>query len=372
MFRWGLLLLLIYVCSAVSVGAAELSQRDWMEQLTDSLGWGYGLPDDPVTEDYIALLSGERRVHVEAEGNYRRSDRAAVKRLTNYGTYSGSGWVSGRQEVVQLHFDILVPRNGRYQLSAVTRLPGVTLQVAGQKFVASAGQNLTRQTLGQANLTAGQAEVVVTLPPNAGIDYFRLSAPPQQKISPLQGWQPDRRLDAVDLAMTMLQALNLLSVLPRTGQAHIFEAEAEALPQNMILSADRHLGPPSGGAWARAGNLPAAGQVVVALRQPGCFQLVLRGASNEPVDVRMTGYIDEQIVFGPALTDRSLGRICLPNEFVLLEFDLPPRAGIDKLELQVLDTGQSAVLQLLGIRNGQVVDRPLINELLQLLSNLTH
>ncbi|WP_303720250.1 hypothetical protein [Malonomonas rubra] len=64
-----------------------------MEQLTDSLGWGYGLPDGPEAEDYIALLFGRPNIFIEAEDKHLRTDHVAVKQLTNYGQYRGSGWV---------------------------------------------------------------------------------------------------------------------------------------------------------------------------------------------------------------------------------------------------------------------------------------
>lgn len=372
MFRWGLLFLLLWFSSIAPVSAAELTQRDWMEQLVDSLGWGYGLPDDPVTGDYIRLLSGVRRLHVEVEGHYRRSDRIAVKHLTNYGKFSGTGWVSGRGEVVQLHLEILVPRNGRYQLSAVTRLPGVRLELAGQSFVASAGENLTYQELGQVGLVAGQTEVIVTLPPNAGIDYLQLNAPPLPVIAPLNGWQPDRRLETTDLALTMLQALDLLVTLPVTGLLRQVEAESAGLQDGVQVTHDRYLGVPSGNAWIRARNLETAWQLPFTLQQPGCYQLFLRGSSRTPVHVELVGILEKRVVLGPALESYPLGNYCLPRGKQLLELDLPPWAGIDSLELRQLDVSPATLTRLLGLPDMPTgIDRQVVNELLQLLSSLT-
>jgi hypothetical protein len=344
-----------------------------MEQLTDSLGWGYGLPDDPLAEDYIALLSGVRNLHVEAEDNHRRSDRVAVKRLSNYGKYSGTGWVSGRSEPVQLHLDVLVPHNGRYQLSATTRLSSVRIKVAGQEFVGSAGNKFSSQDLGQVDLVAGPTEILVTLPPNAGIDYLRLSAPPLPVIAPLAGWQPDRPLKIPDLALTMLQALDLLSTLPVADQINRIEAESAALQSGVQLSRNRHLGVPSGQGWIRAGHQNAAWQLSFSLRQPGCYQLSLRGISNTPVRVVLDDLIETRVEFGPALKSKSLGVYCLPEGELTLELELPPWAGIDSLEIRGFDISQASVTRLLGLPlTDDGVDSRTVNELLQLLSSLTY
>lgn len=373
MFRCGLLFLILWLGSLGSAFAVELLQRDWMEQLADGLGWGYGLPDDPVAEDYIALLSGRRELHVEVEENHRRSDLVAVKRLTNFGPFSGSGWASGRREPAQLHLDVLVPHNGRYRLTVVTRLPGVRVQLAGQEFTASAGEKLTRQELGTVNLTAGQIEIQVTLPPNAGIDYLQLSAPPLPAIAPLDGWKPDQLLETADLALTMLQALDLMATLPPSGRAQNYEAESVKLDDSVELSRDRHLGVPSGNAWVRARHKKTNWQMPLSMSRSGCYQLLLRGSSTAPLTVDMDGVFAKQVEFGQTLENYSLGNYCLPRGDYTLVFELPPWAGVDSLIMRRLDTSSATLTRLLGLPNNpKGVERQQVNELLQLLASLTH
>lgn len=357
---------------AVAVSAAELTQRDWLEQLTDSLGWGYGLPDDPVEDNYIALLSGERNVFVEAEKNHRSSDLVAVKRQTNFGPYSGSGWVSGRREPVQLHLDFLLPHNGRYQLSTATRLPGVKFQIAEREFIASAGAELTQQDLGAVELVAGPVEVVVSLPPDAGVDYLQLSATPLPRIAPLAGWQPDRLLKTGDLAVTMLQALDLLETIPHSGRVFSTEAETAMIQPGVFSTDDRHLGTPNSGQWVRSGHLRVDWQFPVSVPEPGCYQLRLRGSSNVPVDVVLAGVLEKQVTFESALGSVSLGNYCLPEGQKLFQFNLPPWAGIDSLEMHELDTRTETLARLLGLPDEQNIERETLNELLRLLSSLTY
>lgn len=35
--------------------SAELTQKDWMTALVDTVGWSYGLPYEPQDPDYITL-----------------------------------------------------------------------------------------------------------------------------------------------------------------------------------------------------------------------------------------------------------------------------------------------------------------------------
>jgi len=367
--RWTLLFFLLLTMPLTA--AAELTQREWLEQLTDSLGWNYGLPDDPEENDYIALLSGERDLLLEAEVHHRRSDRVAVKRQTNQGAYSGTGWVSGRRESVTLHLDFLVPHNGRYRLSTATRLPGVKIELADQEFVASAGELLTAEELGAVNLLAGPTSAVISLPADAGIDYLRLQAPPRPTVAPLNGWQPEQPLTPADLALTMLQALELLSVLPPGGEVMSFEAEANAPGPGMKKVADRHLGVPSGGHWVRAGGQPTEWQISVSVPRAGCYQLFLQGAGDAAIRVSAKGTLEQQLRFGPALAERSLGDVCLAAGAVILDFELPQWAGIDKLELTELDTSPDTLTGLLGISADRALENATLNEMLQLLSHLT-
>lgn len=368
----GLLSVLWLLLLAASVHAEVLSQRDWMEQLTDSLGWGYGLPDEPETDDYIALLSGKRHLIIEAEDNHRRSDRVAVKRLTNYGAYSGSGWVSGQRQPVQLHLDVLIPHNGRYRMFAATRLPGVKFALAGQELVADGGSEFRRQELGMVNLPAGPLEIVVSLPPDAGIDYLLLSASPRPPIAPLDGWQPDADLQTVDLAITMLQALDLLSVVPLSGHEELVEAEAAAAQSGVSVTTDRHLGAPSGGRWVRAGYTGADWIFPVPVKRSGCYQLSLRGSGEGAVTIAADGVLTKRFEFNQAMQSVSLGRYCLPQGQYAFKLQLPPRVGIDSLSMQKLDTEASSLVQLLGVAVEADLQTQLVNELLQILSSLTY
>lgn len=372
MIQQGLLTLMLCLLPIATL-AADLTQREWMEQLVASLGWEYGLPDKPQDADYIRLLSGERNLRIEAETDHRETDRVAVKHYTNYGEYSGSGWISGTRKPTKIHFDILLRHSGRYQLAVAARMPGVTIELAGRELVTVGDDFFARHELGSLVLAAGQAQIVVTLPPNAGIDYLELSAPAMTKISPLAGWQPAEPIQKADLALTCLQVLDLITVLPPTK--HKLQIELEMAPKTagVSISSARHLGVPSSYSWLRTGNQPALVEMPVTVPEAACYQLSMRGSSDQPTGIQFGNYFSKEIRFGHALSSQELGSYCLPRGTLNLELELPAWAGADLFELRKYDTSAASLALLLGLSSEQqLLDQQVINELLELVSGMIH
>ncbi len=370
----GLMFLLIFLLPFSTFAAVEITQREWMAQLTDSLGWAFGLPDEPEDEDYLQLFAGERVVRLEAETDHLSSDLVAVKRYTNFGEYSGEGWVSGLIKPTKLHLRFLLRHKGRYKLAVASRMPGLKIQLAGQEYSVDGQENITRKELGEVDLTAGQIEIVVILPPQGGIDYIELIAPSLPRISPLGGWQPDQPITVSELALTAAQALNLQAYLPLVDKVKVFEAETVVTSQDGVYSSrDRHLGTPSGNAWLRSGNQHVKIAMPVRVTTAGCYQFTLRGSSDEAVSIELEGLLSDEINFGHALKTVELGYYCLPKQTLELKIDLPQWAGIDMFGLARQESSAANIVRLLGLPVEPVSpDRELVNELLELISSLTY
>ncbi len=370
MIRCWLLILGALLCSNPA-GAAELTQRDWMVQLIDSLGWTFGLPDDPQDEDYIRLLSGERSLRLEAEEVSGQSERIAVKRITNYGAYSGTGWVSGLRKTTQIELPFLVLHSGTYQLAAATRLANVRLQIAGKEYLLGGQQQFARHELGRIDLPAGQGVLIVELPSQSGLDYIELLADPRNAIRPIDGWQPERVLSAEVLALTTLQALDLLQFLPETNSRQKVEVETVVREAGLQKVRDRHLGAPSAGAWLRAGNQAVSFAMPLRMSQPGCYRLALRGSSDQPVQVAVPGLFSAELDFGKSLTRKMLPPVCLSDPQLSLQIRLPAWAGLDLVEASRLNNDQQQLLSLIGFVEDQgQVDTETVNDLVRLLSRL--
>lgn len=370
MIQRGFLTLLLWLLP-LAVFSADMTEREWMEQLVAGLGWEYGLPEKPQNDDYISLLSGERSLRLEVETSHRETDLVAVKHYTNYGEYSGSGWVSGSRQPTKIHLDFLLQHNGRYRLAFASRLPGVKVAVAEREFIASGGESFARHELGMVDLPAGLTQIVITLPPNAAIDYLELSAPSFARIAPLGGWHPEQPMKTADLALTGLQLFDLLALLPLTEQKLQVELETAASVSTARVSSARHLGVPSSFSWLQTGNRPARIELPVKVPNAACYQVSLRGSGEESTRVRFENYLSTEIRFGPALTTRELGSYCLPSQVLNLEIQLPAWAGVDLFELWQYDTSVSSLTRLLGLDSEQqLLDRQIINQLLELASGM--
>jgi len=344
---WFCLSLLLWSSSAQAAAPTALLQRDWMVALVEGLGWSFGLPDEPGDDDYLRILSGERRYRYEAEALCNPEDRVSVKSFRTYGYCSGNAWLSGISTPTTAHLQLMVPISGSFEMSIRLRRAGHEIELEGKTYTAGAGEMFESVPLGTVELTAGLHELSLHLPPDGAVDYLELAAAQLTPIAPLEGWQPDTPLRRSDLAVTACQLLGLESLLLPRGQDYLFQAEKGKLFDGAAITAIRHLGEPSGGAWVRAGNL--SGRVTLMLDVPGgVYRLVMRGMGDRPLALDIPGKLHRDELFRPYLEDTDLGAFYL-EEPLRLTVGLPPRAGFDAVRLEAYRATPADFLRLTGL-----------------------
>ncbi len=369
MKKWFLLLLcgLLPFYAQAETG---ISQRTWMEQLVYSLGWSYGLPDKPEDVDYLRLLSGVRRIRVEAEESRQRFDRVSVKSFSNFGSFSGSGWLSGISVPTQAHLRFTLPHGGLYRLRARAYLPGHRLELAGKSFEFDGKDRFASIELGEVVLEAGETEILIELPPGGGVDYVELSAAPLGPIAPEGGWQPELPLSAAAAARTLVQALGLQGLLPASGRRLNLEVESMPHP-GLILTGVRHMGAPSGAGWLRGGNRPTTLDFSLLPPAPGCYSLRLRALGDAPLEASIEDLFTQRIDFEPYLSERDLGSFFLPQDVLQLSVVLPPRGGVDRLELVERRSSAADLKRLVGLPvDAERLSELQVNDLLALVVRL--
>lgn len=352
--------------------AAELplTQRDLMTNLVDTLGYSFGLPDTPQDSDYIQLLKGGRSFRFEAETYRHPDDLVAINSFSSFGEFSGPGWVSAISAPTKMRMEFLLPHAGTYRFFATVRLPGHTLMLEGQTWQINEDfPKFERVDLGEITLNAGMKELVIAMPANGSIDYIEFLAPPLTAIMPLTEWEPDAPLTYTDLAVTVLRALDLQSLLPLEGESLLIEAEENATEKS-FLTDQRHLGEPHGGYWLRSG----AGGGVITLSFPVetaavyTLNLIAAGAKS------LTGTLDDretwQADFPPYLQENTIGTWFLPAGRHQLKIELPARGGVDLLTLLKRRSTSADYLVLAGLPAGDSVTVNDVNRLLTLLSRL--
>lgn len=347
------------------------TQRDWLQNMVDGLGWGFGLPDEPQDEDYLAILKGARTLRIEAEKAVPDGEPVSIKNLHSFGPFSGEGWVSGISTPVKSRLSFLLPVSGRYQLRAALRVPGHRLTIGETEFDADGGDHFTEVELGEVNLTAGPQEMTLALPPDGGIDYIDLRASGLLAIEPLGGWDLDKPLTASVLATTTIQLLNLLEDLPPQGEEVRIEAEKASLPPTADKTRTRYLGAPSGQAWVRAGAAGSSIELTFTPPAAGVYRLSLRALAEQSIKTVLDENYIQVWEFPPYLATRTGQTLYLSNQPHRFRVSLPARAGLDTLILTPLASSNEDFLNLSGLRSlGETIHFSDLDRLIPLLALL--
>lgn len=345
-------IMMVLVGYGISSAAEERiipTQRDWMISLVDAMGLSFGLPDEPEDDDYGRILEGERHYRIEAERAKQPTDMVSVKNYSTFGNFSGEGWVSGIATPTVAHLRFLLPLSGSYRISAALRLAGHELRIGEQSFSADGENRFVEVSLGEVELTAGEHEVTIHLPPNGAVDYIELDAPPLLPITPISGWKPDLPLSRDDLAVTAARLMNLEPLLPASGEAMTVEAETAAEYEGAAATDIRHLGQPSGGRWIRAGAGPAHIRLSFTPPAQGVYGLLLRGAAGSPLTATLNGTLPLAETFPTYLQTLPMGTFYLEARENILELRLPPRGGVDSLVLEGRRSAGSDYRRLVGL-----------------------
>ncbi len=312
--------------------AAELTQRDWMVTLVDTVGWSYGLPDEPQDPDYINILTGNRELRFEAENVYSKDeDNVSVMSFQNFGVFGGSGWLHGTRKPTVVHLRVSLPISGEYKMHAHIRQVGHQFSINGTVTEVDANPEFTLVSIGTFQLQSGAQEIIVTLPPGGSIDYITLKAPNLAAITPDEGWQPDESLTWGVIQTTMLQLLDLAELFPSSTTPLVFEAEELDQDEIKVVSIP-HLGHPSGGKWLRTGPLPAEAKFPIELAESGFYDLSLRVMGN-PITISVGGHQEISLAAKSYLDDYTFNSLFLFAGNSIISLALPPGGGVDKLVL---------------------------------------
>lgn len=363
-----IVMLLLLSLPGAGLGAG-LTQGDWMRSLVEGLGLSFGLPDQPEEEDYRRILSGRRTLRVEAEEALLPESLVAIKDFTNFGEFSGSGWVSGIASPTTARLAFLLPLAGDYRVTAVVRLPGHVLRLAGREFPLSGDNFFTSVDLGTLFLDAGLHEVELRLPPNGAVDYLEFQAPDRPEIAPLGGWQTARALSRADLALTALRALDVENLLPPAAPELRLEAEDAENSGGATVVTTRYLGAPSGGRWLRAATSPAEVLIGFSIAEPGFYRIHLIGAGTLPARVQVDEGRIRELAWPSYLTPVSVGSAYLDRGRRQIKITLSPGTGVDWIHLRRQRSAPEDLEKLAGLSDrAALLEAAELDDLLALLA----
>jgi hypothetical protein len=336
----SMVIILLDVCRVTAADKKPAESKEFVKQgefaadLVNTLGWEAGLPKEPKENDYLRILSGKRVYKFEAETSYdMKSDSVTVRNYSLYGPFSGSGWVSGIAVPTAVHFRVLIPLEGSYNLIVAAKGDGQKWQAGGKEFPISTGGRLNEAEVGMISLKAGLQEITVILPPEGGIDYFVLEAPPLAPIEPTGGWQWKSVLTRGELAEITATLLDLEKQLPDDPSGSpkpLSVADVAELPASAQPTMIDFLGKFFSRQWVRADYRGARLDIPFTVETSGVYGLRVRCLGSV-----LVAELDGDKITRPAkpyLDWVDLGLYRLDAGKHTLHIELTPQAGIDVVE----------------------------------------
>lgn len=339
---------------AESTPSNVVTQGEFAATLVQELGWQAGLPAEPKTADYLAVLSGKRIFRFEAEDVYNvQGDSVTVRDYPLHGPFTGTGWLSGTAAPTTVRFTVFLPRGGEYLLKVVSRGNGQRWMAGGRELEVNTGGSLREEEAGTVPLNGGSQEISVLLPPEGGVDAFTLVASGDHPaIEPLEGWRVDAPLTWGDYAEAMAVALDLekgFTVGPSAKPQIIAFQSSNDLPPSTTVTAIDYLGSHVAPTWVRAGAEGASLDLPIYVAVTGVYGVRVRLLGNK----LLADFNGKRTQWNgkPYLNWYDLGVSRLRKGTHTLKIQLPPLGGADVAGLTPRSSSPADYLAAMGLGN---------------------
>jgi len=346
----------IVLCTTPVCGAekteAVVTQKDLARMIVAQYGWGAGLPREPADRDYLVILGGRRSFRFEAENSYNpATDRVTVAEYSQYGPFSGRGWLRGVSETSDVSFTLLLPIGGEYTLKAVVKGDEFVWHAGGKEYRSgSSASSFKEVVIGTVDARPGVMQMKVTVPAQGGIDSFAFVAPDYRQIQPFAGWRFSEPLTAERLAEVVFSLMSAYGQLPedtRDSPKPVAVADVALPTQDAAPSTITYLGPFSSRRWLRADLRGATLQIPLKVAQTGLYSLRAR-LMGQTIAGDVNGYAFTAA--GKSYLELvELGIFRLESGENMLTLTLPPKGGIDIIEYSRKRTSAADFMQLAGV-----------------------
>ena len=313
--------------------ATTVTQGEFAARLINALQWDKGLPDKPKESDYLAILDGKRTFRFEAEEHYdTKKDSVSVR---TFGSFSGTGWLSGIATPTTVHLSAFIPLEGEYTLTVVAKGDDQRWSVNSQSLTVNFGPGLSEKVAGKVRLPAGAQEITVQLPPEGAIDYFTLTAPSLKALMPFSGWrfkEPVTQGDVAKMAVTLWNLEASMPADPAAKPVTIAAFETPELPKSAVLSTAKYYGTFSAKKWVRAGYEKITLNIPLTIDQEAVYNIKVRYRGK-----KLSAFVDGLPVTRDgknSLTLLDLGLYSLTRGNHKLLIELAPGEGVDTILLE--------------------------------------
>ena len=276
--------LLMVVAAAVLVplyGApGAVTHPDWARMLVQALDMEGGLPEKAAPAEVFSALSWKGSLTLAAD----RYERATGVALQASGSTRTAVATDAEGEIV---YPLTVVTGGDYRvrarLSGAPDRPALAEIVPAGKAVPAGTMTLAPSSTmgwvdaGVLHLDRGAHSALVRLPAGTALESVEVAPPCVSPIEPLRGWLEDADADSVDVAVTVLKAVDMESELapaatPIEVSAESFKDETGAQP-----TAVRTSDTAGQRAWIRGGPGPRRAVAFVDLPEAGLYTISVYG-----------------------------------------------------------------------------------------------
>ncbi len=261
-----------------------VTHPDWARMLIRALEMEDGLPEKASPVQVFSALSWKGSLAFAAD----RYQRATGVALQASGGTTAAVATEAEGEIV---YPLTVITGGDYRVRA--RLAGNSARPAVAEIV-PAGQAALAGSVtlapssimgwvdgGTLHLDRGAYSAVVRLPAGTALETIEVAPPCVSAVEPLRGWSEDAVADSVDVAATVVKAIDKESELPPAAAPIEVSAESfkeETRGQSMAVSSTA-VGAAAGlqGIWIKGGPGPRRAVVFLDLPEAGLYTISVYG-----------------------------------------------------------------------------------------------
>jgi hypothetical protein len=261
-----------------------VTHPEWARMLVRALEMEGGLPENAPPAEVFSALSWKGSLTFAAD-RYQRATGVALQTTGGTPAAVAAAEGVGEGEVV---YPLTVITGGDYRVRA--RMAGAPdrpavaeIVPAGQAAPAGTVTLMPASTMGwvdagAVHLDRGAYSTLVRLPAGTSLEAIEVAPPCVSAVEPLRGWSEDAVADSVDVAATVLKAIDRESDLPPAAtpievSGESFEDETGGQPMAVSSSA-------MGGMermWVRGGPAPRRAVVYLELPEAGVYTVSVYG-----------------------------------------------------------------------------------------------
>ena len=318
------------VGGALGYGIAQgmaVTQAEWAVYMAQGLGLDWNLPPNAKSNHYLARLDWTNSIEFGA-GQMMDGSTAETNADGSISADAGAP--------TEALYEMATLRPGDYGFRVKMGGGGALLKVADQAFEMYQPDSAPRWVdLNRVPLDPGDHQMSLMVLDGARVESLAVSPPCMVPVEPVGGWDPLKPLTFDELAVTVARALDLEKHLPELGEP--MTIRGEDFQRTLVYPYEDNI--PTGEDepyWLSSGGSIVTAVARFKVPEAGVYSIETRYLSDRPLRWNMDSCL--RVVTCPVSPNQTERRRSMALELDAgeheLEVTLPPRAKLDRIEIQ--------------------------------------